>query len=130
MTKPLTFFQRKHIAKIRLGSIALRIESGRYSRPRLEIHERLCPVCTESRIQQGLAPEIENESHFLLFCVKYDILRAKWFSTINKPENFYTLDEASKLNIVLNQQENCKPSAHFIVDAYGLRSKLLMNKSK
>ena len=61
LTKPLTFFQRKHVAKIRLGSLALRIETGRYSRPRLEIHERLCPVCTESKIQQGLAPEIENE---------------------------------------------------------------------
>ena len=87
-------------------------------------------VCTESRIQQGLAPEIENESHFLFLCDKYDILRANWFSKINKTENFFTLDEATKLNIVLNQQENCKPSAHFIVDAYGLRSKLLMNKSK
>ena len=130
LTKPLTFFQRKHIAKIRLGSLALRIESGRYTRPRLEIHERLCPVCTESKIEQGLPPEIENEPHFLFSCDKYDILRANWFSKINKPENFFTLDEATKLNIVLNQQENCKPSAHFIVDAYGLRSKLLMNKSK
>ena len=130
LTKPLTFFQRKHIAKIRLGSLAIRIESGRYSRPRLEIHERLCPVCIDSRTQQGLAPEIENEIHFLFFCDKYEILRANWFSNINKPENFSTLDEATKLNIVLNQHENCKPSAQFIVDAYGLRSKLLLNKSK
>ena len=126
----LTFFQRKHIAKIRLGSLALRIESGRYSRPRLEIHERICPVCIKNKIQQGLAPEIENEVHFLFFCDQYDNLRVKWFSTLNKPENFYMLDDATKLNIVLNQQENCKPSAQFIVDAYGLRSNLLINKSK
>ena len=36
VTKPLTFLQKKHIAKIRLGSLAIRIESGRFSRPRLE----------------------------------------------------------------------------------------------
>ena len=77
-----------------------------------------------------MAPEIENEVHFLFFCDQYVNLRASWFSTLNKPENFYMLDEATKLNIVLNQQENCKPSAQFIVDAYGLRSKLLINKSK
>ena len=113
-----------------MGSLVLWIESGRYSRPRLEIYERLCPVCTESKIQQGLVPEIENEVHFLFFCEQYDKLRADWFSTLNKPENFCILDEATKLNIVLNQQENCKPSAQFIVDAYGFRSKLLINKSK
>ena len=68
--------------------------------------------------------------HFLFFCDQYDKLRANWFSNLNIPENFYMLDEATKLNIVLNQQENCKPSAQFIVDAYGLRRKLLSNKSK
>ena len=36
ITKPLSFFQRKHIAKLRLGVLQIRIESGRYSRPRLE----------------------------------------------------------------------------------------------
>ena len=40
VTKPLTFLQRKHIGKIRLGSLELRIKSGRFSGPRLEIHER------------------------------------------------------------------------------------------
>ena len=42
VTKPLSFFQRKHIAKLRLGSLEIRIESGRFSRPHLEIHERIC----------------------------------------------------------------------------------------
>ena len=36
LTKPLTFLQRKTISKMRLGSLELRIESGRYHRPKLK----------------------------------------------------------------------------------------------
>ena len=46
--KPMSFYQRKEFAKLRLGSLELRIETGRFSRPRLEIHERLCLICSES----------------------------------------------------------------------------------
>ena len=38
--------QRKFIGKIWTGSLALRIEQGRFSRPRLPEHERVCLVCT------------------------------------------------------------------------------------
>ena len=123
LTKPLSFYQRKHLAKIRLGSLALRIETGRYSRPRLEVHERICPICSETRIQRGLLPQIETEAHFLFSCDQYTKLREKWFSLIFKPENFDSLNEAAKLDVVLNHAENCKPSAQFIIDAYGVRSK-------
>ena len=125
VTKPLSFHQRKHLAKIRLGALALRIETGRYSRPRLEIHERICPLCSENRIQQGLSPQIETESHFLFSCIQHINLRVKWFSIISKPEHFEILNEATKLDIVLNRAENCKPTAQYIVDAYGVRSKLI-----
>ena len=77
VTKPLSFHQRKHLAKIRLGVLALRIETGRYSRPRLEIHERICPLCSENRIQRGLLPQIETGAHFLFSCVQHITLRVK-----------------------------------------------------
>ena len=128
MTKPLSFFRRKHIAKLRLGSLEIRIESGRFARPRLEINERICLLCQESKIRQGLAPEIETESHFLLFCYRYDALRTEWLSKINKPDNFEVLDEGSKLCIILNLSENCKLTAGFITEAYGMRSRLLNNQ--
>ena len=51
VNKPLTFLQKKHLAKIRLGSLGIRIESGRYSRPRLEVNQRLCEVCNENFIE-------------------------------------------------------------------------------
>ena len=79
-------------------------------------------------VQLSKLNKVENETHYLFFCEQYDILRANWFSKINKPENFHMLDEESKLSIVLNQPENCKQSAQFIADAYGLRSKLINRK--
>ena len=115
------------MSRLRLGCLQLRIESGRYARPPLQLNERICQVCLEIRTQQGSEPEVETEIHFLLYCGVYKILREKLFSTIKIPENFETIDEASKLNIILNMPENCKYTAQFIVDAYGMRSKILNN---
>ena len=42
--KPLTFLQKTYLAKFRLGSLEIRTESGRFSRPRLEPHQHLCLV--------------------------------------------------------------------------------------
>ena len=125
VAKALSFFERKHMARLRLGCLQLRIESGRYARPPLTINERICLVCSEIKAQQGSEPEIETEIHFLLYCEKYNILRNNLFSTIYKPENFEMMDEASKLNVILNLPENCKHTARFIADAYSMRSKIL-----
>ena len=125
VTKALSFFERKHMARLRLGCLQLRIESGRYVRPPLTINERICLICSESKAQQGSEPEIETETHFLLFCEKYDILRNKLFSIIYKPENFGIMDEATKLNVILNLPENCKHTAQFIADAYSMRNKII-----
>ena len=125
VTKPMSFYQRKQFAKLRLGSLELRIETGRFSRPRLEIHERLCLICSESRRKNNLEPEIETEIHFLLFCEQYSILRGKWFSLLKKPNNFELMNEGEKLNVVLNLHENCKPTAQFITDAYCMRNKIM-----
>ena len=40
--KPLSFVQRKFMAKLRLGVLSLHIETGRFLRPRLPAEERLC----------------------------------------------------------------------------------------
>ena len=121
ITKPLTFLQRKSIAKIRLGSLELRIESGRFCRPRLEIHERTCQVCeieTESA-------EIETEFHFLFLCNRYVQLRRAWMAKLKLPENFTDLPDHEKLDIVFNEPDNVKPTARFIIDAYSMRGKLI-----
>ena len=43
--KPLSFIQRKSLAKVRLGVLTLRIETGRFCRPILPAEERLCLIC-------------------------------------------------------------------------------------
>ena len=121
----MSFYQRKLFAKLRLGSLELRIETGRYARPRLEINERICLLCSENKRKNNQVPEIENETHFLFYCDKLNILRDKFFSTIKKPDNFELLSEGERLSIVLNMHENCKPTAQFITDAYCMRNKIL-----
>jgi hypothetical protein len=125
VTKPLTFLQKKHLSKLRLGSLELRIESGRFSRPRLEVHERICLICRETNLGLDLEPQIETEAHFLFFCGHYNTLRNTWLADLVKPENFENLDEGSKLSIVLNVPENVKKTAQFIINAYNMRSKKL-----
>ena len=102
VTKPLSFLQKKYLSKLRLGSLELKIETGRYARPRLEVHERICPICTENRQHKGLEPEIETEIHFLFYCELYDNLRKGWIQKVIKPQNFMDLDEDTKLKVVLN----------------------------
>ena len=121
--KPLTFLQKKQIAKIRLGSLAIRIESGRFSRPCLEIHQRICLVCRDNNISEVLEPFVETEYHFV--CSKYSNLRNSLFENLVKPENFENLDQGSKLGIALNLPENVKSTSQFIISAYNMRSKVI-----
>ena len=45
LTKPLSFIQRKFLAKTRLGCLEIRLETGRYARPSLPEEARTCLVC-------------------------------------------------------------------------------------
>jgi hypothetical protein len=55
---PLSFVQKKCLAKIRLSALAIRIETGQYERPKLMIQQRLCPSCKDGQL-------IETEEHFV-----------------------------------------------------------------
>ena len=125
VNKPLSFLQRKYIAKIRLGSLELRIESGRFSRPRLEVHERLCLACKTNNLAAGCEPDIETEYHFIFVCSSFNDLRTSWLSKLVKPDNFESLNDGEKLSLVFNEPENVKSTAQFIIDAYNTRSKIV-----
>jgi len=61
--------ERKELLTFRIGNHKLRIETGRYDQiPRAN---RLCPICA--------CNQIEDESHFLIYCNKYSILRNKFY---------------------------------------------------
>ena len=117
LTKPLTFLLRKAISKVRLGSLELRIESGRYHRPLLKIHERSCLSCYRN---SNFSP-VETEYHFLFGCPMYDDLRSEWFPKMTLPENFQNLADHRKLDLVLNKAENVKYCAQFILNALKVR---------
>ena len=72
LTNPLSFIQRKFLAKLRLGCLELRLETGRFSRPRLPEEARTCQVCP------NLNQEIESEAHFLFNCQTYQTERLAW----------------------------------------------------
>ena len=124
ISKPLSFMQRKFIGKIRTGSLALRIEQGRFSRPRLPEHERVCLVCTsDDNLENVVNQEVEDEFHYIFSCNRYDAIRTLWLSKLSLPENFSNFEKSEKLKFVLNEPDNVKLTAQFIIDAYQIRSK-------
>ena len=72
VVKPLSFVQRRFIGKTRLGSLQIRLETGRYSRPVLAEHLRICLICDQGNPE---GQQIENEHHFIFICSTYDNLR-------------------------------------------------------
>ena len=76
--KPLNFYSRRQMAKLRLGCLPLRLETGRYAVPRVPEHQRICLVNQECT-SHG---EVESESYFLFFCKAYQNERDKWFNPI------------------------------------------------
>ena len=125
LTKPLTFVQKRIMAKIRLGSLALRIETGRYSRPRLLENERTCQVCRLDTEQIEFIGEVESEIHFIFNCNRYSDIRLIWLNRLSLPVDFNFLNVYQKLDLVLNHPENVKATAQFLLNAYDARSKIL-----
>ena len=129
ITKPLSFHQRRSIAKTRLGCLPLRLETGRYSIPRIPEVERKCLVCRSQNqlvmINGTDLEPVENETHFLFSCEAYNVERALWFSKMTLPNDFHTLPANSKLQSVLNDPCNVKFTAQYITNSFNMRSKIL-----
>ena len=115
--KSLSFNERRLMAKTRLGCLPIRIETGRYSIPRVPENQRLCLVCDSN--------SIESEVHYLFSCSAYSYDRDEWYSKMTLPNDFESITTDNKLKIVLNDPVNVKLTAKFIVKAYYQRSKLL-----
>ena len=112
LTKPLLFIQRKFLAKLRLGVLGLRIETGRYERPKKTAAERTCTQCSMG--------ETEDEAHFLLHCPKHSLLRNQLYSKIPNYQ-FSNLVDTDKLKFLLNHPDIVKQTAQFIVNGFNNR---------
>ena len=115
LLKPLSFVQKMFLAKLRLCALPLRIETGRYERPRLEASARLCAACNDGY-------SVENEEHFIFICKKYDSLRGPWNTCLQKPSNYEELSNDEKLRFILNSSENVKITAQFIINCFDSRN--------
>ena len=122
--KHLTFYHRRLLAKARLGCLPLRIETGRYSVPRLPEDKRTCQMCD----RYGDGSFIESESHFLFVCKAYRGERDSWFNSMTLPQTFQSLPTTEKLKIALNDSNNIRPTAIFMSQALSLREKFLNAK--
>ena len=86
---------RQLLARFRLSSHNLEIETGRYNR--IDRDSRYCKLCNQNRI--------ENEYHFLLCCPKYIEIRRKYLGsnqwpTVNKFNNLMSMtNKISLLNV-------------------------------
>ena len=96
IVKPLTFVKRRSIGKTRLGSLQIRLETGRFSRPVLEEHLRICLVCDQ--VNHG-GQQIEK--------------------------NVNNLEQCEQLSIVLNHPENVKPTSQILISAFDMRSQII-----
>ena len=99
VTKLLSFIQRKYLAKFRLGILPIRIETGRYERPKLIAAERTCQICNLNTV--------EDETHFLLFCPKYSVLKERLFALV-EDLNFENMDNSEKLKFLTNDSTMVK----------------------
>ena len=104
--KPINYYHRRLMSKIRLGCLPLNLETGRYLIPRLPEEKRICVLCKKD----SESPEIESESNFLFMCRAYVNYRQVWYQAMTLPDNFDTmsLDDRFKSFLmsqsILNQQ--------------------------
>ena len=110
--KPLSYIQRKFMAKARLGVLQLRIETGRFERPKQPAELRLCKQCS--------LDIVEDEAHFLLECPRHCFLRDNLYSKIDN-EAFPNLDVPDKLKFLLNSSDMVKDTSQFIMNAFDNR---------
>ena len=112
--KPLTFLERKILSKLRLGILPIRLETARYLRPIVPEDQRICYCDSGS---------VESEFHILFVCEKYSNLREAWMSRLSKPDQFYQLQPQEKFKLVLNEPNNVRHTAQFLIKLMDLLNK-------
>ena len=115
--KPLTFMQRKQMSRFSLGVLKLRLETARYVWPKVPPEQRLCLLCNNG--------EVEDESHFLLACNRYDQARQILFEHIPDFDSFNILNNNDKLDFLVNNPMIVKQTSKFLTTAFDYRSTII-----
>ena len=87
-----------NIARFRLSSHNLKIETGRHSRPKTPIEERICDKCGSNNV--------EDEMHCLLVCEANAIPRAELIDKVcNQIDNFNNLDKTNQFKLIMANKQ-------------------------
>ena len=106
---------RSKLAKLRSGTLPLRVETGRFER--LEPKDRLCKFCDTN--------SIETEYHFVFDCPLYLQLRILLLSHILFYPDFCDFEEREKWNVILNDKRIISKTSHYIINAINVRNSVL-----
>jgi hypothetical protein len=87
-----------NIARFRVSSHNLRIETGRHENPKIPVEERICNKCPSN--------EIEDEMHCLLNCSSHLTHRTKLIAKVCEVvPNFLHLNKLEQFKILLSSKE-------------------------
>ena len=87
---------RKCLSSFRISAHKLRIERGRYVRPREDLEKRLCLICNT----------IEDEIHFICKCKKYENERTFLYDNLSDMQIISTEDHKKTfLNLLTNSNK-------------------------
>jgi hypothetical protein len=86
---------RRTLSRLRLSSHDLCIETGRYTKPKTPVENRICTLCNV-----GI---IEDEYHFIMECERYSNERAALFDRL--ADDYFS---NSSKRIVLTRLLSCK----------------------
>ena len=106
--------QRKIVARLRSGSLPIAVETGRYSRPKIPLENRICTLCSQNFI--------EDEIHFLIDCEQYSDLRYDLFTSILEIHaDFESLPSLVKYCLLMSEETiQCK-LARTVLNMYNRR---------
>ncbi len=90
---------RKYLARQRTSSHNLKIETGRHTRPKIPVENRVCQHCNN----------LEDEFHFLLMCnqkSKYVTVRESFVQELsNINPSFVNMCEADRFTYIMSLEE-------------------------
>ena len=87
--------QRRILSQFRSCNLPLAIETGRYTKPKTPLQDRICKVCSMN--------SIEDETHFLIDCDFHNDLRYDLFESASiLNENFHHLNSEEKLCFLMD----------------------------
>ena len=105
---------RRMLARIRSGTNSLRIETGRYERPKLAEEYRICRVCKT---------ETENEEHFLMGCSAYENIRKETIQEMYRENE--EEETIKKIFFGIGKEDEIKKVIRYIRRAMSKRRRIL-----